>query len=194
MVYSPHRPTSGWRNLSTSWRMGRETSGGAGRFQASRAPGQLGETVGQPGQLPFLRERGGFRPGRRLVAERRQRRRGVHRRDAAIGPQRFGLGREAALGQRLLEAAVLPQQARGALRTDAPRARQLVGRIAAQGDEIRDLPRLDAEALADLGGAVSAHPAGPDRLPYGRPPDASWNVSRSPLATTAVPPRASSAA
>src|SRR5215204_1007959 len=39
-----------------------------------------------------------------------------------------------------------------------------------QGNEIRDLPRLDAVALAHLGRADSGHLAGPDRLQDGRPP------------------------
>src|SRR5262249_10557129 len=45
---------------------------------------------------------------------------------------------------------IAPQQRSSALRADARRARQLVGRIAAQRDEIRHLFGLDAIALAHL--------------------------------------------
>ena len=49
------------------------------------------------------------------------------------------------------------------LRTDARSARQLVGGVAAQGDEIRHLLGIDAVALADLGRTDARHLARPHR-------------------------------
>ena len=56
---------------------------------------------------------------------------------------------------------LLEQRCRG-LRPDAARARDLVGRVAAEGDEVRHLLGLDVVALAHLGGPDPrelAHPA-----------------------------------
>ena len=58
--------------------------------------------------------------------------------------------------QQLLERPVAPQQLGGRLRADPRRARQAVGRIAAQGDEVRDQIRRDAVALDDLLGTEQA--------------------------------------
>ena len=57
--------------------------------------------------------------------------------------------------ERLLEAGVAAEQVGGRLRTDAPCARDSVGRVAAQCDEVRHLVGLDAVALD--------HSAGPMR-------------------------------
>src|SRR5262249_58767697 len=75
----------------------------------------------------------------------------VHRGDPAIEAKLVGLRREAALVEHRLERAVLLEQLRGRLRADALRTGELVGRIAAQGDEVRHLRRLDAVAFAHLG-------------------------------------------
>ena len=80
-----------------------------------------------------------------------KRRLGVHRRDVPVEPERVGLGSEAALGERSLERPVLREHRGRRLRADAARARDLVGRVAAERDEVGHLLRLDAVALAHLG-------------------------------------------
>ena len=102
------------------------------------------------GPAPLPGERGGPVPGRRLVLERRQGRVPVHRRDAQVEPERLGLGGEAPLGERGLEAAVLVQQVGGRLRPHAARTRDPVGGVAAERDEVGHLRGLDAVALAHL--------------------------------------------
>jgi len=54
------------------------------------------------------------------------------------------------VGERVFERRIAPEQGRRAFRTDASGTRQLVGRVAAQRDEIRHLHRFDAIALADF--------------------------------------------
>src|SRR5262249_30559294 len=57
---------------------------------------------------------------------------------------------EAAGGERLLQGAVLGEDLRRRLRPDAAGAGQLVGGVATQGDEVRNLLGLDAIALPYL--------------------------------------------
>src|SRR5438874_352220 len=73
------------------------------------------------------------------------------------------------MGQGVLKRRVFAQQRRRPLRPNAASARQPVRRIAAQGDEIRHLPRLDAVALAHLRRADARHLAGPHRVQDHRP-------------------------
>ena len=85
----------------------------------------------------------------------------VHRRDRAEHPQRVRPARRS--GPPSSAASRVPyrlQQARRARRADARRARQLVGRIAAERDEIRHLLGLDAIAVANLGRTDPVHLAG----------------------------------
>ena len=99
-----------------------------------------------------------------------QRRLAIHRRDVPVEPQRVRLGREAALLERRLEAAVLGEQRGGRLRADSAGARDLVRRIAAQRDEVRYLGRLDAVALAHLCRPdAGQRPAALLRLQHDRP-------------------------
>ena len=74
----------------------------------------------------------------------------VELRDLPVQPQRVCLGREPARRERVLERVVLGQDLRRRLRAYAPGARQLVGGVAAEGDEVRDLRRLDAVTLPYL--------------------------------------------
>ena len=59
------------------------------------------------------------------------------------------------------------QQRRSTSRADARCARHLVGGIAAQGDEIRNLRRIDAIPRANLGGTDTRHLAGTDGIEDG---------------------------
>ena len=102
-------------------------------------------------QPPPFHQGGRLRPRWRLVSEGRERGRGVHGRDSSEQPQLLRLRREASGFERRLERAVLGEQRRRRLRPDAFRARQLVGRVAAERDEVGHLLRLDAVALAHLG-------------------------------------------
>src|SRR5262245_8167457 len=111
---------------------------------------QLGQPVGELIEFPIARQGRGFGPGRHLVGQGRQRRPCIHGGDRAVESQRLGLGRKAAGREHLVQRAMAAEQVGGALWPDAARARQLVGRIAAQCDEIWHLFWLDAVALAHL--------------------------------------------
>ena len=80
----------------------------------------------------------------------RERRRAVHRRDATVETKRVGLRREAPFLEHRVERSVLRERARPPASARFPRARDLVGRIAAQRDEVGHLRRIDAVALAHL--------------------------------------------
>ena len=80
-----------------------------------------------------------------------QRRVGVHLRDPPVEAQVVGDRREAACFERRLEAPVRGQDRRGGLRPDAGRTGDVVGRVAAQRDEVRHLCGVDAVPLAHLG-------------------------------------------
>jgi hypothetical protein len=84
---------------------------------------QRSETLGQAVQLPRTRKISGGCPGRRLVGQRGQRCRAIHRRDPAIKLASF---------ERLFERAVLAQQLRRTLRSDTLGTRQLVRGVPAQ--------------------------------------------------------------
>src|SRR5947209_14315769 len=115
------------------------------------------QSLGQFAELPFARERCRLLPSRLLPADCRERRPRIHRRDPLIEKQAFRLGCEAAGGDRLLQCCVPCQKLGGAFRPDTARARQLVGGVAAQCDEIRYLSRLDAVARAQLGRTDACH-------------------------------------
>jgi hypothetical protein len=78
--------------------------------------------------------------------------------------------------------------------TNAASAGQLVGRIAAKRDEIWHLFRIDTVTLPDLCWADPRDLTAAQRVQDCRRFGGKRNVSRSPLATSAVPPRRSSAA
>ena len=86
-----------------------------------------------------------------VLRQRRQRRRRVERRDAPVAAERLRLGGEATGLEQRVERPVLREQGRGGLGADAACARDLVRGVAAERDEVRDLLRLDAVPLADLG-------------------------------------------
>ena len=69
--------------------------------------------------------------------------------------------------ERRFEAAVSLQQRRSTRRANAGCARQLVGGIAAQGDEIRNLLGFDAISRANLGGTDACHLAGTNGIKNG---------------------------
>ena len=99
-------------------------------------------------------------PGRCLRRDLRQWRFLVHGGDGAVKLEILGLLGKASCFQQPGEAAVLPDQRRGTQRADARRARQSVGRIAAQRDEIRHLLGRDAVALTHLLRPDARHLAG----------------------------------
>ncbi len=75
---------------------------------------------------------------------------------------------------------------RGPLRPHAGRARELVGRVAAERDEVRHLLGLDAVALPHLVGADPGQLADAARRCEDRHRlAASWNESRSDVTTSA---------
>ena len=88
-----------------------------------------------------------------MVGQRRDLGAGVHRRDPPVHAQCIGLRREPSSLEELLEARVLREEARRRLGADPAGARDLVRRISAECDEVGNLLRLDAVALADLRGA-----------------------------------------
>ena len=131
----------------------------------------------------------------RVVGHLRERRARVHRRDAAVEPERVGLARRTARPRAPPRGWRSGRSRSAAVFAPTPaRAGDPVGRVAAQRDEVGHLLGLDAVALAHL--------RRPDPQRTRRTPRcgcrivvcslASWNVSRSPLATSVLPPRASS--
>src|SRR5205807_1989767 len=93
------------------------------------------------------------RPRGKLIFEGRERGGGVEGCYSPVEPQVLRLGREAPGGECGLERPVLAQDVGGLLRPDSRGAWEPVRGIAAQGDEVRHLLRLDAVALAHLGRA-----------------------------------------
>ena len=121
---------------------------------------------------------------------------GAARRPAASRSRRYrrrssACGGEAAGGERGVERPVLAEYRRRLRRPDPGGAGDTVGRVAAQRDEVGDLGRLDAVALADLGRVRRAR-ARRRRASACRIVTeslASWNESRSLVTTRACPPR-----
>src|SRR5690242_11534776 len=108
------------------------------------------KTAGELLQLPFLRQLGRPAPGRGLIGKLRQRRLSVHRGDRAEQPQLpRQIGKPTCL-ERLLQRSVLAQYVCRSRRPKPCNARQLVGRIAAQRNEIRHLLRVDAVSRTHL--------------------------------------------
>ncbi len=106
-----------------------------------REPGQT-----EPGSGGSAR-----RPVGLAVRERRERGGGVHPGDVAKPAKIVRLGREPSGGEHRLERAELAQQDGSLLLADASRARDAVGRVAAQRDEVDDLVGPHAVALDDAG-------------------------------------------
>jgi hypothetical protein len=98
------------------------------------------------------------------AAKARQRSLLVHRCDRAIKPQAVRHCGEATSCQRSFQAAISLQQRRCTSRAYAGRPWHLVGRIAAQRDEIRNLFRIDAIPRANFGGTHTCHFAGTDGI------------------------------
>ena len=109
-----------------------------------------------PGELvqaPRPAECGRLRPCGILIGERRKGGGGVQRRYSPVALQLLLLGGEASGGERVRQRPVLGEQLGGALRPDPARAREAVGRIAAERDEVGHLNGFDPVALPDLGRA-----------------------------------------
>ena len=102
-----------------------------------------------------------------MAAKARQRSLFIHRRDRSVKPQVFRLCGKAAVSERGFKRAVSLQQRCGARCAHARCARQLVRWIAAQGDKIRNLRRIDAIARADFGRIDPRHLAGADGIEDG---------------------------
>ena len=89
-------------------------------------------------------------PSWRLIAKARQRSFSVHGGDRPIESQAFGKCGESPRAERGFEAALSLQQRRSTSCADPRCTGHLVGGIAAQGDEIRNLLGIDAIALTNL--------------------------------------------
>ena len=124
---------------------------GRAATDAGSWPREFGEPTREMVEIPLACKRCREVPGGRLIAEPRQRRRGVHGGDLLVELQFASLLRQATLGDRLLQASVAVQERGRALRTHAAGARQLVRGIASQGDEVGHLVRFDTIALPHLG-------------------------------------------
>src|SRR5512145_2926807 len=77
---------------------------------ASTGSGNLVEPSRQPVELPLVRECCRLVPRGRLIGERGQRGRGIHRRDPAVEPQLVGLGWKPPGLEQAFERSVLAQQ------------------------------------------------------------------------------------
>ena len=143
-------------------------------------------------------------PARSVGAVRRALHVGVaQRRDVLERAQLVGLLEQRAphrrlladrAGDRRLEAAVAAQQVGGGLLADPLRARQPVGRVAAQRDEVRHDRRAGSRSARSTSAApISSGPSW--RARWSRiviPSPAHWNMSRSPVRICARPPASTS--
>jgi hypothetical protein len=102
-----------------------------------------------------------------LVAKARQGRLFVHRCDRPIKQQGFRYRRKPAPDKRSFKTAEPLQQSRSAGCADAWHARDFVGSVTTQGDEIRNLSRIDAITLSNFVGANACHLACADRVENG---------------------------
>ena len=143
----------------------RLTLGALGRTSCESA-----EPVRQPIEPPRRGEVGRSVPGRLLIVQHRDGRSRVHGGDASIEAEFLGLSGETAARQERLQGRAVAQQAGGRLRPNAARARELVGGITPQRDEVRHLLRIDAVALAHLGGSDARHLAGSNGMQDRREP------------------------
>jgi hypothetical protein len=125
------------------------------------------ESIGKLIQLPSSSERGCLVPRRFLVPKAWQRSISVHGGERSEKPQAFCYRGKSSSLKRGFETAVSLQQ-RCSTCCPYPRcARHLVGGIAAQGDKIRDLGRIDAISCANLGGTDTRNFTCADRLKDG---------------------------
>src|SRR4051794_32269025 len=85
-----------------------------------------------------------------MIVEVGERGGGVYRGDSPVEAQILRDRTEAARVERGLQRPILRQDRRGRLRPDTRRPGQLVGRVAAQRDEVGHLLRVDAVAVAYL--------------------------------------------
>ena len=155
------RGVSGW--CSVGW-----SSASAAWLTTSIA--SASKPAGQVPEAPALARWWTPPPSRAVVGQGGERGRGVHRRYSPVEQQLLPLRREPAGVEHRLQRAVLGEQRRRRLRADALRARELVGRVAAQGDEVRHLLGLDAVSLAHLAGPDPRELGDAlDRLEDGRP-------------------------
>src|SRR5262245_13467827 len=111
------------------------------------------EPIGELIQFPLLSERGRLVPRRFLVPEAWQRSISVHGGERSEKPQAFCHRGKSSSLKRSLETAVSLQQRCSTCCPNSRCARHLVGGIAAQGDKVRDLGRIDAISRANLSGA-----------------------------------------
>src|SRR5207244_2944023 len=128
----------------------RPSDAGAPSRPSLRARCALLEPSSRLAQPPLGDEGGSASPVRLRVRKVRNGRGRVHCSDAPVQPQVVRLAPEAAGLERIFERAVLSQDLGRLLRPDAARAGKLVRRIAAEGDEVGYLLRLDPVALAHL--------------------------------------------
>ena len=125
------------------------------------------ESMGELIQLPLSSECRCFVPRWFLAPKARQRSLSVHGGEGPEKPQAFCHRGKSASLKRGFETAI-PFQQRCSTGCANPRcARHLVGGIAAQGDKIRDLGRIDAVSCANLGGTDTRNFTCADRLKDG---------------------------
>jgi hypothetical protein len=128
---------------------------------------KLIEPTGELIQFPLPRQRGRLIPRWSLTAKVWQRRLSVHRGDRPEKPQTVGHCGESPRSKRGFETAISLQQGCSTSCTDPRCTGHLVGGIAAQGDEIRNLLGIDAIALTNLGGTDTRHLACTDGVEDG---------------------------
>ena len=114
---------------------------------------RLSQARRQPLDPELLGSPGSCGPVRLEVGDVGQGRGRVERGDVPVGAELLRLGREPPSGDHRFQIGVGLQECRGRLLADPPRAGDLVRRIAAQGDEVAHLLRVDAVPLAHLGRA-----------------------------------------
>ena len=103
-----------------------------------------------------------------LVGQRGQGCRSIHGRDQAVEAQCLSLRWKAPCRKRTLERSRFAQNARGSFLADASCVRNPVRRVAAQGDEVGHLPRINPVTLAHLRGTNPHHFTRAHRLQDGR--------------------------
>ena len=129
----------------------------ADELHQASACGRLVEPGGETLEAELACRSRARSPVRLVVGELGERRGRVERRDLPVGRERLRLGGEASCCEQRLERAVLVQQRGGRLGADPSSARDAIGGVSAQRDEVHDLRRVDAVALAHLGGADAHH-------------------------------------
>ena len=163
----PDGLSTGLRTRRVSGRMGQNTRcPGSGRTGPASPARRTSEP---PARRPAARQAPAAGARRRACGPRREAVDVVCRPGDGLPP---GRGELASVVDDALEVAVLAQELGGRLLPDALRARDVVGGVAAQGDQVDHLFRLDAVALhhlrrADLLGLAAAADRDQHRRPLG---------------------------